>query len=333
VPRSSPDPIEGLLERVRAEFGLPLVGARPVGSGADARANLVRAVAADGRRYAVKTSTAPQSGLAVADHLAASGVPGVPSPVRALDGSLTTARAGVRLSVVPWVGDRRALDDGLTTSQWCDLGRVLRAVHDVDPVAAGLGDLPRAGHDASAFVAAARAVPSHLEAAGDDDPLIRGWADLWDRHAERVLAVADLAERTGSADGWDAAPLVVCHADCHHGNVVLGDDGATWLIDWDDAVLAPVECDLMFAVGGILATPTAAEQAAFAEGYGTPLAEVLDPRRLGFFQASRALDDLTSFAEDVLDRAAPEPDRAWALDVLRGQLGLDGLVAFALGER
>ena len=60
---------------------------------------------------------------------------------------------------------------------------------------------------------------------------------------------------------------------------------------------------------------------------------MLDPRRLAFFQASRALDDLTSFAEDVLDRAAPEPDRAWALDVLRGQLGPDGLVAFALGER
>jgi spectinomycin phosphotransferase len=322
-----------LLERVRSDFGIALVGARPVGSGADARADLVRAVAADGSAYAVKTSTAAQSGLAVADHLAAAGVPGVPAPVRALDGSLTTTRDGVRLSVVPWVGDRRALDDGLTARQWRELGRVLRAVHAVDPCAAGLGDLPRAGHDAAGFAAAARALPQRLARADGGDPLVRGWAELWDRHGQRVLAVCELAERTGAADVWDTARLAVCHADAHHGNVVLGEDGGVWLVDWDDAVLAPVETDLVFVVGGVLATPTAPEQAAFAEGYGAHPVRAADPVRLAFAQASRALDDLTSFAADVLDVGLPETERAWALDVLRGQLGPEGLVAHALGER
>jgi hypothetical protein len=48
--------------------------------GADARAVLWRGETADGRGYAVKTSSAPQPGLVVADFLASRGVRGVPPP-------------------------------------------------------------------------------------------------------------------------------------------------------------------------------------------------------------------------------------------------------------
>lgn len=84
-------------------------------------------------------------------------------------------------------------------------------------------------------------------------------------------------------------------------------------------------------VGGVLATPTAADQAAFVEGYG-PVR--LDPVRLRYAQAARALHDFLDFADDVLatDRL-PEADRRWSVEVLAGQLSPDGLVAFALGER
>jgi hypothetical protein len=58
-----------LLGRVREDFGIPLIGVRPTGLGADARAVLFRGETADGTAYAVKTSTAPQPGLAVADFL------------------------------------------------------------------------------------------------------------------------------------------------------------------------------------------------------------------------------------------------------------------------
>ena len=99
-----------LLGRVREDFGIPLIGVRPTGLGADARAVLFRGETADGSAYAVKTSTAPQPGLVVADFLAARGVPGVPGPVRARSGALVADHDGAAVSVVPWVdgdaGDR-----------------------------------------------------------------------------------------------------------------------------------------------------------------------------------------------------------------------------------
>jgi spectinomycin phosphotransferase len=81
-----------LLRWVREDFGIRLIGARPTGLGADARAATFGAQTADGAGYAVKTSTAPQPGLAVAHLLAPQGVPGVPAPVRTLDGDLTASR-------------------------------------------------------------------------------------------------------------------------------------------------------------------------------------------------------------------------------------------------
>ena len=50
-------------------FGVPLIGVRPTGLGADARASLWRGVTADDTSYAVKTSSTPQPGLEVADFL------------------------------------------------------------------------------------------------------------------------------------------------------------------------------------------------------------------------------------------------------------------------
>jgi spectinomycin phosphotransferase len=224
----------------------------------------------------------------------------------------------------------------------------------------GLRTLPVVSRDPRPLLTATRDLDERLATVGVDDPHVAALLGLWQTGRERVLAVADLA-RTTAADtrAWADAPRVVAHTDPHPGNVLLGgagdgDDTAAgadrstaapvsdgdaaagggdgvWLVDWDDAALATPEWDLMFVVGGVLATPTAADQAAFVEGYG-PIE--LDPVRLRFAQSTRALHDLLDFAADVLatDRL-PEADRRWSVEVLAGQLSPDGLVAFALGER
>ena len=320
--------------------------------GADARASLFRGVAGDGRGYAVKTSTGPQPGVAVAGHLAAAGVPGVPAPLPSLDGGLTSDRQGVRLSLVPWVSDRRGLDVGLDPGHWRSLGTLLAAVHQVPVDIPGLRALPTAGHDPDPLLvrldeldrrlgamvpgrlAAGAATDVEAEPSTVGDPHVAVLLRLWEADRERVLAVGEVA-RTTAADSpaWTDAPRVVAHTDPHPGNVLLADedDPGVWLVDWDDAALATPEWDLMFVVGGVLATPSPADQAAFVEGYG-PVRP--DPVRLRYAQSTRALHDFLDFADDVLatDRL-PEADRRWSVEVLAGQLSRDGLVAFALGER
>ncbi len=154
-----------LAARVREDFGIPLIGVQPTGLGADARASLWRGLTAEGSRYAVKTSSAPQPGLVVADFLARQGVAGVPAPVSTRSGGLTADHEGGLVSVVPWIDGPRAIDMGLGPQQWRTFGAVLGAVHTTAPAAPLVGGgalLPVDRHDPSVEVERARAFPERL---------------------------------------------------------------------------------------------------------------------------------------------------------------------------
>jgi spectinomycin phosphotransferase len=321
-----------LLAWVREDFGIPLIGVQPTGLGADARAATFVGETGDGRRYAVKASTAPQLGLVVADFLATHAIEGIPAPVRTRDGALTAARGGQRLSVVPWVGQRRALDGGMGQAQWRGLGRILAQVHATgthDPVPAVL---PIAQPDPDRLVGRARAMPERLARCSDDGALLQELRDLWGAHRARVLAVADRAESLATSPAWATTRHVVCHADPHAGNIVLGPDTEVWLLDWDDAELAPREADLMFALGGVLAFApiTADEQRPFFEGYGTT---DWNKDLIGYFQCVRALVDVLSWSEEAMASAHRTTTRSReALEIVRGILSPAGLVSHALSE-
>jgi spectinomycin phosphotransferase len=121
---------------------------------------------------------------------------------------------------------------------------------------------------------------------------------------------------------------VVCHGDPHVGNLLADDDESVWLVDWDDAVLAPRERDLMFVLGGVLAfAPVGAdERTAFFAGYGDA---TVDPRLVAYYLCTRALDDVAGWAAQAAD--PQDADRERALEIVRGILSPPGLVDVALG--
>lgn len=340
-----------LTARVREGFGIPLIGVHPTGLGADARASLFRGETADGTAYAVKSSTAPQPGLVVAGFLATRGVPGVPAPVRAGSGALVADHDGAAVSVVPWVAGHRAIETGLDAAQWRGFGELLGAVHSTAPAAplvGGSAALPVDHHDPSTEVGRARAFAAQLSATiaeAPADPLLVELAAVWKTGGPRILEVAALAESTATSSVWDGAEVVICHADPHHGNLLLetrAGSGAgargVWLVDWDDAVLAPREADLIFVIGGVysFAPITPSQVGWFFEGYspssgGVTLAD-LDPTRLTHYRSTRALTDFLDFADDVLDLRQEPADRAASLRIAAGALSPEGLVSVTLSK-
>lgn len=101
------------------------------------------------------------------------------------------------------------------------------------------------------------------------------------------------------------------------------------LVDWDDAVLAPREVDLMFVTGGVLAFApvTGGDKDAFFDGYG-PVDP--DPARLAYYLTVRALYDVGDWAALAADPArGTAADRAQARSIVRGLLTSTGLVLLA----
>ncbi len=296
---------ETVAEQVEVAYGLRLATLAEVAGGADAAATLWRGVTADGGAYAVKVSRARlDTGLAVTARLAAAGVAGVPAPVTTLDGRLWTELAGAQLSVVPWLAGRPAAEGGLDPAGWRAFGTLLAGVHRVPAPAAGL---PVEDYRPVAAAAVRRlGTRLHAEPAPRDE-VGRELVAAWRAAGDRIAALPDAAEELGARLRERPAPTVLCHGDAHAYNLLLADGGVLWLVDWDGAVLAPRERDLMFVVEGVLADAlvTPAQQADFFAGYGDA---AVDPTHLAYYRCTWALEDLAGFAHEILD----DPDRTAA---------------------
>ncbi|MFU8874609.1 phosphotransferase enzyme family protein [Micromonospora sp. SL4-19] len=320
-----------LAARVAEAFGLTVVAAVPVEFGADPAAVLWRVSTRDGHEYAVKLSGGgTPAGLVVTARLARRGVPGVPAPLTTRDGRLSAVHDGRRLTVVPWLSDERADADGMRPAHWRRYGAVLAAAHAV-PVTDELAGLPREDHTHAATAAAVRETDRRLRAVDDSaDRWTREVAAHWLAAGTDVARLLDRVDRLGAELRLRPAELVVCHGDPHLGNLLLGPGGQVWLIDWDDAVLAPRERDLMFVLGGgpAFASEGRVDEAAFRAGYG-PVQP--DPVRLAYHLGVRALDDLWSWSADVADAGRSEADRVRALRIVDGLLSPLGLVSLARG--
>ncbi|SEF18065.1 phosphotransferase family protein [Jiangella alba] len=360
---------------LHADFGIVADEVTPIGHGADAAAAVWR-VRAGSAFYAVKwTGGGSAAGLLLPSRLAELGVGGVPAPVRTLDGALWSERGGRRLSVQPWVGDARAVDVELTPEQWTAFGALLARVHTVPPDDAVARQLPVEEHRPDAVLTATADVTARLAGGGGPavgagpvggggpavgagpavggDDLVHGLAEAWRDGAELLGALTARAAVLGARLRDRTARAVVCHTDCHLGNVLLpprravvsrplparvgptlraGTDNApnadVWLIDWDDATLAPPERDLMFVVGGLPGYAPVGERELgwFEAGYGPVDA---DPDRLAYYRAVRALGDLTEFAAELLDPAGDRAGREFALSVVRAELAGAGLAGLA----
>jgi spectinomycin phosphotransferase len=311
---------------VAADFGIALTSWTLVHSGADSRASLWRAGAADGATYAVKLSGGgTAAGLVVTAQLTDQGVAGIPAPVRTHDGLLWSERAGCRLSIVPWVSDTQALNGKMGLPQWQAFGVLLRSLHECAVTTELAVTLPRDDYQYRAAKAEVEAVRAHTRE--PVDARARHVAGLLDHEA--VPRLVQRTEELAAEVRARPAPSVVCHSDPHLGNVLIGQSGEIWLIDWDDAMLSAPERDLMFAVDGLpeFSGVSAREQSQFWCGYGEV---TVDARRLAYFRCMRAMEDLFGWAHRAMDPTVSEAERTMALSIVENVLEPDMFVDLAL---
>lgn len=329
-----------LIDQIRDGFGVAVTSLSRVAGGADDTAVVWRAVAADGVSYAVKQSQGGMAaGLLTSAHLARRGVRGVPSPLPDRSGQPWSSRAGWQLSLTPWVAGQRVIEHGMDEPGWRSFGALLATVHAVDVPSRLAQQLPVEDYQPGA-VSTVRTLDARVRdravgATGggpEPDALTRGVIQAWLGAADKIAVLADRADTLGRDLRDRSASNVLCHADAHIGNLVVEDAGQVWLVDWDGAVLAPRERDLMFVLGGVLADfPISREQRSwFVDGYGRVDVE---PTRLAYHLCSRAVEDIVGWTVPVLDDRGRLPrERGEALAIFGGLLSPDGIVEVALSS-
>ena len=98
---------------------------------------------------------------------------------------------------------------------------------------------------------------------------------------------------------------VICHTDLHGGNLILDDRGTLYILDWEEAVLAPPEHDLIFFAWDDRFWDVFLPQ--YERAFGSVS---LDSEVFGFYFYRRNLEDLTDFFVRILyEHNGDEQDR------------------------
>jgi spectinomycin phosphotransferase len=309
---------DAIAAHMRDAYGVDVVQVAFLPIGADADAAVYRLDSADGMAYFLKLRRARFDEIAVAvpAFLHAHGVQAVMAPLATVDGALWTSGHGFTWILYPLFVGPNGFERPLSDAQWVALGKSLRAVHAAVLPASLAARVPREEYSPQ-WRDAVTTFDQQVEADRFADPIAARLAAGWRTKRQEIGAMVERAGRLAQTLRDRALPFVLCHTDLHAGNVLLGEDGALAIVDWDDPIFAPKERDLMFIGGGIGGVwDTAREEALFYQGYG-PVE--IDPIALAYYRYERIVADLAAYGEEVFEAQGSVEDRENGLRKVMGQ--------------
>lgn len=145
------------------------------------------------------------------------------------------------------------------------------------------------------------------------------------RQAEIETSLHRLKELQACAQK-SGKPKVICHTDLHGGNLMTDPQGNLYILDWENALIAPPEHDLIFFAG----------EENFREGFWPHYAHQfagagVDGEILGFYFYRRGLEDIADFILRILrGDNGPERDQQeiqWMVGCLDGLSQIEGTLS------
>lgn len=292
---------EKIVACLRDDYGAQAVSVEFLPLGYDANAGVYRVEVADGDAYFLKAKKGgvDATSLAVPRALRDAGIAQIAAPLLTRDGRLSADADAFALIVYPFIEGTTVMESGLSDDGWRELGAVVRRMHETrlpDDLARQLAR--------ESFVPPKidllRAVDAAVMARSFEAPYQREMAALWRGQRDLILTIADRAETYGRLLQSRSLPFVLCHADIHTANVLVDAEGQFFIVDWDGAMLAPKERDLMFVTaagaGAVVAYGDRARDA-FFRGYG----EVeIDPLAIAYYRCDWVVQDVAEFGHTIL---------------------------------
>lgn len=321
-------PIEDDLIRTRlaVEYGLDAAEIEFLPLGADVNTAVYRILAANGSEYFLKLRSGPfkETGVSIPSFLSSQGVSMIIPPVDTREGGGWGSLGEYRMILYPYIRGLDAYKRRLSEAQWLEFGSSLAAIHAAQLPPALEASLPREEfspkwrESLGDFQALAKDKAFSEPVAAELAALMRSRMNQIDEVRERAEDLADLLRQR-------ALHTVLCHSDLHPGNFLAADDGRIFIVDWDEAILAPKERDLMY-IGATGHPGGEKERNLFYQGYGH--ADV-DTATVAYYRYERIVQDLAAYCAQLLLSDEGGRDRAQGLEYFKSNFMPGGEIDIA----
>ena len=319
---------EKLIFCLRDHYGLRATRIAFLPLGNDVHTAVYRVVADDAMPYFLKLrgGAFDETTVAIPRFLSDQGIAQILAPIATNAGQLWTRVDAFAVIVFPFVAGRNGFEAPLSERQWVALGVALRGMHTA-AVPPSLGaQIPHEQYSPH-WRDLVRTFQAQAEATMFADPVAAQLAAFLRARRDDISRIVARAEELGAALRARPPAHVLCHADIHGGNVLIGADGALSIVDWDTLTFAPKERDLMFVGAGIFGVwNRAQEEAWFYQGYGLTAINTL---ALAYYRYERIVQDIAAYGEQLLLTDEGGADRAPALRYFLDQFLPNNVVAIA----
>lgn len=254
--------------------------------------------------------------IAILDLLQASGIQQIIAPIQAADGKFTQHIDHFTLTVYPFIEAQNGFCHHLMDDQWVTLGRVLRQVHAFD-VPPSIKDRIRKENYSDKWRKIVRSLEIQIDGKLTGDEAALKLQAFMKEHKAIIHRLVDRAQALGEKIQIQSPKFVLCHSDIHGGNVLIEKNGAIYIVDWDDPIMAPKERDLMFIGGGVANVwNKAREEECFYKGYGNTH---IDTTILAYYRHERIVEDIAEYGQALLLTSDRGKDR---LEMYRQFIGM-----------
>lgn len=284
---------EIIIERLQSNYGINTHALTFLPVGNDARAWSFRVESGAGANFLkLRKGAVNRAALAIPHFLNSCGIDSVIAPLPTRSGQLFASADDFSLILFPFVHGASRWGMSLTSAQWREWGAIMRSIHSAPIPPALVADVPQEVFAVKWLDKIERVV--RVLAQGEyEGEVAAAVAQVWRENAAIIELCRGRYRSLGAQLARAAPENVICHADIHPANIIVDAAGEIHIVDWDEALLAPKERDLMFFIDDGRAPATTD---AFLSGYGDTSADLL---ALAYYKYDWVIQELGDYGERV----------------------------------
>ena len=240
-----------IINCLRDEYGLGVKNISFLPLGADVDTSVYRVVTKNETNYFVKVRKGnfKEESVTIPSFLNASGIKQVIPPLTTQNGQLWANLNPFKVILYPFVEGQPGLDIKMSKQQWFEFGTALKRFHTTD-IPLNITSSIQKDDFSSRWRDTVEMYLEHVEKEVFNEPIKVEAADFLKTKKAETLEIVKRAEHLARMLQEEPPEFVLCHSDIHGYNLLIDNNGALYIVDWDALIFAPKERDLMFIGGG-----------------------------------------------------------------------------------